>query len=343
MACRLFNYANRQRERRGLLLPFALLLLIVLLTAAFFWLPNPGLLSSLLMLLGAVPFMGVLLAHPLFTALLLGRVRRGARALSQQAPTHRKLGFVAVAGMVLLLFGGLLYNVAILLGGGIAQMILFLPATCMAIIVAMRPNARLFRSPVRMATWRPTWGKRFFFALLTLVILTIPLTSLLASGIRQLFILLSPWLWGANGNPMNTLLFYGIPLVSTIAIVRAIRRAKLSDNVLRFTTIPSLLVVGGMLLIIGGMLLWAGTVLLFLPSVFPQILALLTLPYNSWLLQFIGMLIALVVILRALFSRSHAHAEARPKDASSADVIAARSRGYYPVDGTKEEKPQEEL
>jgi hypothetical protein len=138
------------RERRGLVLPFAFLLLIVLLTTAFFWLPNPGLLSGLMMLLGAVPFMGVLLAHPLFTALLLGRVSREARALSQQAPTHRKLGFVAVAGMVLLLFGGLLFNVAILLGGGIAQMILFLPATCMAIIVAMRPNARLFRSPVRM-------------------------------------------------------------------------------------------------------------------------------------------------------------------------------------------------
>jgi hypothetical protein len=115
---------------------------------------------------------------------------------------------------------------------------------------------------------------------------------------------------------MLTLLFYGIPFVSTIAIVRAIRRAKLSDNVLRFTTIPSLLVVGGMLLMIGGMLLWAGTVLFFLPSVFPQILALLTLPYNSWLLQFIGMLIALVVILRALFSHSQARTEAHPKDAA---------------------------
>jgi hypothetical protein len=166
-------------------------------------------------------------------------------------------------------------------------------------------------------------------ALLALVILTIPLTSLLADGIRQLFILLRPWLWGASGNPMNTLLFYGIPLVSTIAIVRAIRRAKLSDKWLRFTTIPSLLVVGGMLLMISGMLLWAGTVLFFLPSVFPQILALLTLPYNSWLLQFIGMLIALVVMLRALFLRSHARAEARPKDASPSEVDSEHlPRGY---------------
>ena len=159
------------------------------------------------------------------------------------------------------------------------------------------------------STWRPTWRKRFFFALLTLVILTIPLTSLLADGIRQLFILLSPWLWGATGDPMNTLLFYGIPLVSTIAIVRAIRRAQPSDKrlrLLRFTRIPSLLVVGGMLLMLAGLLLWGGTVLYFLPAVFPQLLALLTLPSHSWLLELIGMLIALAVALFALFSDIHA-------------------------------------
>ncbi len=56
--------------------------------------------------------MGVFLAHPLLTALLLGRVSREAHALSQQAPTHRKLGFVAGAGMVLLLLGGLLFNLS---------------------------------------------------------------------------------------------------------------------------------------------------------------------------------------------------------------------------------------
>jgi hypothetical protein len=110
----------------------------------------------------------------------------------------------------------------------------------------------------------------------------------------------------------------------------------LSNKVLRFTTIPSLLIVLGMFLMIGGMLLWAGTILFFLPSVFPQILAGLPLPYNSWLLQFIGMLIALVVMLRALFSRSHARAEARPKDVSPSDMAASRELGYYPVDGNNE-------
>jgi hypothetical protein len=255
----------------------------------------------------------------------------------------------ALIGSSAVLFGGLPLVVETWRSAPRSRLYLSVPLLVLLILAALTPmglvNVPLLLAELLLvaATWRPTWGKRFCFALLTLVILTIPLTSLLASGMRQLFILLSPWLWGANGNPMITLLFYGIPLVSTIAIVRAIRWAKLSDNVLRFTTIPSLLVVGGMLLIIGGMLLWAGTVLFFLPSVFPQILALLTLPYNSWLLQFIGMLIALVMILRALFSRSHARAEARPKDASSADVMASRERGYFPVDGTKEEKPQEEL
>ena len=37
----------------------------------------------------------------------------------------------------------------------------------------------------------------------------------------------------------------------------------------------------GTFLMIGAMLLWAGTILFFLPSVFPQILARLPLPYNS--------------------------------------------------------------
>ena len=183
------------------------------------------------------------------------------------------------------------------------------------------------------AVWRPTWRKRFLFALLSLFILTLPFASLLVEVRRPLLDLLGSW-W--NGNAVGVFLLYAFPLINTLAIVRALRRAKLSDKWLRFTTIPSLLVVLGMLLMIGGMLLWAGTVLFFLPSVFPQILAGLPLPYHSWLLQFIGMLIALVVILQALFSRSHARAEARPKDVSPSDVAASRELGYYPVDGNKE-------
>lgn len=184
------------------------------------------------------------------------------------------------------------------------------------------------------AVWRPNWRKRSLFALLSLFIVTMPFIPLLLHAIRlPLILLLGSW-W--NGNAIVIFLLYVFPFVNTIAIVRAIRRTNLSDKVLRFTTIPSMLTVLGMVLMIGGMLLWAGTVLFFLPSVFPQILALLTLPYNSWLLQFIGMLITLVVMLRALFSRSHARTEARPSDVSPSDVAAARSLRYYPVDGNNE-------
>jgi hypothetical protein len=183
------------------------------------------------------------------------------------------------------------------------------------------------------AVWRPTWRKRSLLALLSLFIVTMPFVSLLLHAIHLPLILQGLWL---NGNAIGIFLLYIFPLVNTLAIVRAIRQAKPSDGLLRFTTIPGLLVLLGMLLMIGGLLLWAGTVLFFLPSVFPQILALLTLPYHSWLLQFIGMLIALVVMLRALFSRSHARTEALPKDVSPSDVAASRELRYYPVDGNKE-------
>ena len=196
--------------------------------------------------------------------------------------------------------------------------------------------------PVLVSAWRASPRSRLLLltpllAILTLLILAGPLARPLLGIIGQLLIPLGPRLGAQmSGNIITAFLLYVFPLVNTIVIVRAVRRANLSDKVLRLTTIPSLLIVFGMLLMISGMLLWAGTVLFFIPLVFPQILALLTLPYNFWLLQFIGMLIALVVMLRALFSHSPARTEARPKDVSPSDVAATRSLGYYPVDGNKE-------
>lgn len=137
------------RERLGMALPFALLLLIVLLTAAYQWLGNPGPPPLFLTLLGPLPFIGVLFAHPLLTALLLGRISREAQALSQQAPTYRKLGFVAVAGMVLMLLGGVLLNLSFMLSGGNTQWP-FLPAILFAAIVAIGTSIRLFRLRRRM-------------------------------------------------------------------------------------------------------------------------------------------------------------------------------------------------
>lgn len=195
--------------------------------------------------------------------------------------------------------------------------------------------------PLVVETWRASPRSRLLLltpllAILTLFILAGPLALPLLDLMRQLLIPLGPWLGAqVSGYVIVAFLLYLFPLINTIAIVLAIRRAKLSDKVLRFTTIPSLLIVLGMVLMISGMLLWAGTVLFFLPSVFPQILALLTLPYNSWLLQFIGVLIALVVMLWALFSRSSVRTEAGPKDVSPSDVEASRELGYFQVDGNK--------
>lgn len=257
----------------------------------------------------------------------------------------------------IMLIGALLGSGAILLGGlplviqawrstPRSRLLLSVPLLIALGLLAFVPGMSLFgivNMPLLLAEllllaalWRPTWRKRSLFLLLALFVLTMPLGLMLPYGIGRTI-----WIWWFGGNTgiaILTFLFYGIPLVSTIAIVRAIRRAKLSDRGLRFTTIPSLLVVGGMLLMIAGMLIWAGTVLFFLPSIFSQILGLLTLPYNSWLLQFIGMLIALIVALFAIFRRPRGRGNAQPHahDNSLSDVALPRERGYYPVDGNKE-------
>lgn len=186
--------------------------------------------------------------------------------------------------------------------------------------------------PLLVSAWRSSPRSRILLLTPFLLALTGFLLAFLYNSLPHV---LQSFLTGA---PLLAFFFYGFPLISTIAIVRGIRKAPISEKVLRFTTIPSYLVVGGLLLMIGGMLLWGGTVAFFLPEVFPQILALLTLPVNSWLLQLMGMLIALVVMLWTLFSRSHVRNQVgpRPKDASPSDVAAARSRGYYPVDGNNE-------
>jgi hypothetical protein len=167
--------------------------------------------------------------------------------------------------------------------------------------------------PLVIAAWRSTPRSRRLLLIPALSILT-PFIFLFLPGFGQLL----------NGNVIFVFLLYVVPLVVTIAIVRAIRRVRPSDQwlrLLRFTRIPSLLVVGSIFLMLAGLLMWGGTVLYFLPGVFPQLLALLALPFHSWLLEIIGMLIALVVALVALFSdvRSRERKGAAPKDASPAD------------------------
>jgi len=132
------------RGRLDLVLPLVPLLLIPLVGAA---LEQFG--PVFVQLLFAIPFLVVLFAHPLLTALLLGRVSREAHALGEIAPTCRKLGFVVVAGMVLVLLGGLLWNLLFMLSGGLSQLI-FLPAIPLAFLVAIVTSVRLFGSRGRM-------------------------------------------------------------------------------------------------------------------------------------------------------------------------------------------------
>ena len=127
------------RGRLRLVLPLFLVLLIPLAAALEQFGP------LLLKLLFAIPLAVVLIAHPLLTALLLGKVSRESRTFQESAPTHRKLGFIVMAGMVLVLLGGLLWNLFFMLGGGNTQLI-FLPAIPIAVIVAIHTFVGIFRS-----------------------------------------------------------------------------------------------------------------------------------------------------------------------------------------------------
>jgi len=105
-----------------------------------------GLGISFLLLLVATPLLVLLtLVHPLITALLLMRVSREARALSQTAPAHTRLSFVLVSGMVITLLGGLLWNLSAVLGSlpFVLQFAPFLPAMGAAVFVAI---CTLFKS-----------------------------------------------------------------------------------------------------------------------------------------------------------------------------------------------------
>jgi len=120
-----------ERGRLSLGLPLFLLLLIPLAAALEQFGP------LFVKLLFAIPLLVALLAHPLLTAFLLGWVSRETRALRGIAPTPSKLGSIVVAGMGLVLLGGLLWNLFFMLSGGNTQLI-FLPAIPMSVIVAMR-------------------------------------------------------------------------------------------------------------------------------------------------------------------------------------------------------------
>lgn len=76
--------------------------------------------------------------HPLLSAILFAWVSHEGRVLRRTAPARSKRSLVIVSGMVLMLLAGLLLSLFALLNGGpLVSPLLFLPAMCAAVIVAL--------------------------------------------------------------------------------------------------------------------------------------------------------------------------------------------------------------
>ena len=167
--------------------------------------------------------------------------------------------------------------------------------------------------PLVISVWRSTPRSRFLF-----------LVPFLAVGLTFAFLVFLVQVPDpAYRNTLLALPLYGVPLISILAITRAIRRATIADKWLRFASMLSPLVVLGMLLMLVGVLLWGFALALFAPAWFFVLLPLLTLPWNSWLLIALGMLIAVLVAVFALFSppRARGSVAPRPHEVSPSGVV----------------------
>jgi hypothetical protein len=91
----------------------------------------------LVTMLAFLPFVLLLVAHPLITALFFMRVSREARALREMTPAHTRLSFVLMSGMGITLLGGLLLNLSLCVELGSWQFAPFLPAMGATVIVAI--------------------------------------------------------------------------------------------------------------------------------------------------------------------------------------------------------------
>ncbi len=124
--------------------------------------------------------------------------------------------------------------------------------------------------PLAVVAWRSTPRIRFLFAV-----------PFLACALPLLVSLLIPFLHiGRFLGPIFFIvgLFYGIPIISTIAINRAIRQAALPDKWLRFARLPSRLVVFALIMMFLGLLSWGIYIAVFAPTLFFSLSAPLNLP-----------------------------------------------------------------
>ena len=113
----------------------------------------------------------------------------------------------------------------------------------------------------------------------------------------------------------TVLVLFVYPLISAIVLNRAFHRVELSSTALRFASLLSFVVVGAMVLFLLG---W----FLFCLSRVP----IAAVAWPVWLPPSLGMCLAVLVAIHALFwrPRSRSHAKARPKDVSPSEVDSSQ-------------------
>ena len=107
---------------------------------------------------------------------------------------------------------------------------------------------------------------------------------------------------GNLGSVLLEAFIFGTPLVSTLAINRAIKQVTIPDKWLSFARIPLRIVVFALIAMFLGLLFWGFYAAIFAPALFFSFFGLLPL-FNSWPLMCIGMLASVIVAVRALSSR----------------------------------------
>jgi hypothetical protein len=165
--------------------------------------------------------------------------------------------------------------------------------------------------PLVISAWRTSPRSRFLFLLPILASLPTIACCLLSAFIMLL----------SNQPPpffpiLPVLLFYGGTIVSTSAINRAIRQARIADTWLRFANHLSRLVVLGMVLMLIGVVLWGVALALAVPGGVAMLVYRLPLAF--------GMLLAVMVALWAsIFQVQPPASQPRPHDVSPSELDAS--------------------
>ena len=171
--------------------------------------------------------------------------------------------------------------------------------------------------PLVISAWRTSPRSRFLFLLPILASLPTIACALLSAFMTFLGMQPPPFF-----PILPVLLFYGGTVVSTSAIIRAIRQAKIADRWLRFANHLSRLVAVGMVLMFVGVVLWGVALALAVPGGVAMLVPRLPLAF--------GMLLAVVVALWASIFRVQPPAsQPRPHDISPSEVASSgEPRGY---------------